>query len=58
MIYPVFYISLLEPYKRRPSEDLASYPELVLLYKDEEWYKIKEILNDRRRYKYEEYLIR
>jgi len=46
MIYSIFYISLLELYKRRPSEDLASYLELVLLYKDEEWYKIKEILND------------
>jgi len=57
IIYSIFYISLLEPYKRRPSEDPASYLELVLLYKDKEWYKIKEILDDRRRRRHEVYLI-
>jgi len=57
MIYSIFYISLLELYKRRPDKDPMSYLEAVPLYKDEEWYKIKEILNDYRRYKREEYLI-
>ena len=57
-IYSIFHVSLLEPYKRRPGEDLASYSEPVLLYKDEEWYKIKEILDNRRRRKREKYLVR
>jgi hypothetical protein len=45
--YFVFHVLLLKPYRRRPDEDPAFYPKTVLLDKDEKWYKVKGILDDR-----------
>jgi hypothetical protein len=57
-IHPVFHVSLLEPYRRRPGEDPASHPEAVLVDGDEEWYEVEEILDDRWRRGRAEYLVR
>jgi transposase InsO family protein len=57
-VHPVFHVSLLEPYKRRPGEDPALHPEAVLLEGDEEEYEVEEILDDRWRRGRAEYLVR
>src|SRR5271168_5335977 len=56
--HPVFHVSLLEPYSRRPGEDPASHPEAVLVDGDEEWYEVEAILDDRWRRGRAEYLVR
>jgi hypothetical protein len=56
--HPVFHVSLLESYSRRPGEDPASHPEVVFLEGDEEEYEVEEILDDRWRRGRAEYLVR
>ena len=55
-IYPVFHISLLEPYHHRKGATLEPPPAL-LVNGDEEW-EVETILADRKRGKGEQFLVR
>jgi hypothetical protein len=56
--YFLFHVSLLKSYRRKLGENPASYSEIVFLDKNEEWYKIKRILDDRWRREKTKYLMR
>ena len=56
--HPMFHVSLLDPYSRRPGKDPASHPEAVLVDGNEEWYKVQAILDDCWRRGRAEYLVR
>lgn len=56
-IHPVFHVSLLEPHHRRAGEDPASHAEPVILESGEEW-EVEEILNKRKRWRSDWYLVK
>ena len=55
-VHPVFNVSLLEPHRTRPREDLPPL-ESIVVDRDEQW-KVEEVLSSRTHYGKLQYLVR
>jgi hypothetical protein len=55
--HPVFHVSLLEPYRRRPGEEQAVPPPPILIEDENEW-EVEAILDERLRRGKRQFLVR
>jgi Chromo (CHRromatin Organisation MOdifier) domain len=57
-VHPVFYISLLELYRLRPSEDPTQHDPPEVMGQEEEGWEVERILDERTRRQKKQFLVR